>query len=299
MPGQGARLLTPAGAPWPTGSTRVAAVIGDPVRHSLSPALHNSAFQALGLDWVYLALPVAAGETAGAITGMRALGVEGLSVTMPHKTAVAGLVDELTPTAAALGAVNTIVRRGSALVGDSTDGTGFLDALAADEGFDPRDRRCLVLGSGGAARAVVEALARAGAARVDVAGRTPAPASRAAALAGDRGAVITDLAEAVRAADLVVNATPVGMAGDPAIPFAIDPRWLGRHHVVVDLVYEPPITPLLAAARDRGCVSVNGIGMLIYQAAAAFRLWTGEDPPLEVMSAAAAAALAHRGTLRD
>lgn len=270
-------------------TTRVAAVIGDPVRHSLSPALHNAAFRALDLDWVYLAFEVAAGEGAAALEAMRTLGIDGLNVTMPHKADVAGAVDRLSPVAERLGAVNTVVRRGGVLVGESTDGDGFVAALRQDEGFDPAGKRCLVLGAGGAARAVVLALADAGAASVVVAGRTPEKAAAAAALAGNRGRVGT-VVEA-GAADLLVNATPVGMGGDTAVP--LDPSLLGPGQVVVDLVYHPLVTPLVEAARSRGAVAVNGLGMLIHQAARAFRLWTGEDPPLEVMSAAALQALSH------
>lgn len=270
-------------------TTRVAGIIGDPVRHSLSPALHNAAFQALDLDWVYLAFEVPAGSGAAAVEAVRTLGIDGLNVTMPHKADVAGAVDRLSPTAERLGAVNTVVRRGGVLVGESTDGEGFVAALRGDEGFDPAGKRCLVVGAGGAARAVIAALAEAGAAEVVVAGRTPERVAAAAALAGGRGRVGTT-AEA-SAVDLVVNATPVGMGGDPGLP--VDPALLGPGQVVADLVYHPLATPLLEAARARGVVAVNGLGMLIHQAALAFRLWTGEDPPLEVLSAAALRALSH------
>ncbi|MDP9387542.1 MAG: shikimate dehydrogenase, partial [Actinomycetota bacterium] len=159
---------------WPTASTHLAGVIGDPVRHSLSPVLHNAAFRALGLDWAYVAFEVAAADIAAAVAGVRALGVEGLSVTTPHKDRLAGLVDALSPAAQRLGAVNCVVRRGDLLVGESTDGRGFLDAVRLDHGFDPAGRRCVVRGSGGAARAIVLALAEAGAAEVVVvAGRSP------------------------------------------------------------------------------------------------------------------------------
>lgn len=272
-------------------NTRLAAIIGDPVRHSLSPALHNAAFQALDLDWAYLAFEVPAGLGAAAVAAMRTLGIDGLNVTMPHKADVAGAVDRLSPVAERLGAVNTVVRRGGVLVGESTDGEGFVAALRGDEGFDPAGKRCLVVGAGGAARAVILALADAGAAEVVVAGRTPERVAVAAELAGKRGRV--GAIEEAGAVDLVVNATPVGMGGDPGLP--VGPALLGPGQVVADLVYHPLVTPLLEAARARGAVVVNGLGMLIHQAALAFRLWTGEDPPLEVMSAAALRALSHPG----
>lgn len=281
----------------PGGTTRVAGVIGDPVRHSLSPVLHNAAFAALGLDWVYVAFPVPEGRAPEALTGMRALGIEGLSVTMPHKAAVAGAVDRLSPVAGRLGAVNTVVRRGDELVGDNTDGAGFLDALRAGPGFDPDGRRCLVLGGGGAARAVVLALAQAGAAEVVVVNRTPARGQEAAELAGAAGR--TGSAGDAASAELVVNATPVGMAGSgpgggsEALPGGIDPSDLGPGQLVVDLVYEPRVTPLLRAAGSRGATTAGGLGMLVHQAGHALRLWTGEEPPLAVMEAAVTARLAN------
>jgi shikimate dehydrogenase len=263
--------------------------MGFPIRHSLSPAIHNAAFRALGLDWAFLAFEVAPGTAGDAVAGMRALGMEGLSVTMPHKADVAAAVDRLSPAAEELGAVNTVVRRaGGVLVGENTDGAGFVDALRLDEGFDVAGRRCLVVGAGGAARAVVRALAQAGAAEVVVANRTPERAREAAALAGGAGRV--GVAGDAGEADLVVNATPLGMAHMQAAT-VVEPALLGPGQLVVDLVYLPAVTPLVEAARAQGAAAANGLGMLIHQAAHAFRLWTGEDPPLEVMSAAAVAEL--------
>jgi shikimate dehydrogenase len=275
-------------------------VIGDPVRHSLSPALHNAAFAALDLDWAYLTFPVPAGQVRAAMAGVRALGIDGLSVTMPHKAAVAAHVDQLSPTAALLGAANTVVRRGVRLAGESTDGDGFLAALRVDEGWEPAGRRCLLLGTGGAARAVSLALGQAGAAEVAVVGRRPEMAEATAGLAGPAGR--TAGPEAADQVDLIVNATPVGMpsvismegeALGAGIPFGLDVRRLGRGQLVVDLVYSPAATPLLEGARRQGATTANGLGMLIHQAALQFRLWTGEDPPMEVMSAAALSALGH------
>ncbi len=171
----------------PGASTRLAGVIGDPVRHSLSPAIHNAAFRATGLDWVYLAFEVPAGEAAAAVAAMRALGLEGLNVTMPHKAGVAQAVDRLSPVAAELGAVNTVVREGAALIGHNTDGDGLVASLRAEHGFEPASRRGLVLGAGGTARAVVRALGAAGAADVAVVARRGEQAATAAALAGGGG----------------------------------------------------------------------------------------------------------------
>lgn len=278
-----------------TGHTRTAGVIGTPIRHSLSPAMFNAAFAAAGLDWAYLAFEVPEGAAGLALGGMRSLGIEGLSVTMPHKAAVMDGLDAVSPEAAALGAVNCIARRGSSLEGHNTDGAGFLDALRLDEGIDAAGLRCVVVGAGGAGRAVARALGASGVEWVAILNRSPEPAAEAANLAGAAGRLASekDLAEA----DLVVNATPLGMGvvvsagGDPE-PLPFEVGRLGRGQVVVDLVYHPSPTPLLAAAQAEGLRTVNGVGMLIHQAAHAFRLWTGEDPPLEAMSAAALAGLA-------
>jgi shikimate dehydrogenase len=280
-------------------ATRVAAVIGDPVEHSLSPALHNAAFAALGLDWVYVAFRVPAGSAPAAVEAMRTLGLAGLSVTMPHKEAVAAAVDRLAPGAAALRSVNTVAWAAGELVGSSTDGDGFLAALA-DEGVDPAGRRCLVLGAGGAARAVAHALGQAGAARVGVAGRRPAAAAAAAALAGPAGAVVAgvDLRRQLAACDLVVNATPAGMRPGDGAPFGIEADWLPRGIFVADLVYHPPTTALIAAARAAGAEATNGLGMLVHQAARQVELWTGRAPPLAEMSAAALGRLGRAGTDR-
>jgi shikimate dehydrogenase len=269
-----------------TGGTRLAGVIGWPVRHSRSPAIHNAAFAATGLDWLHLALPVEPGDAPRAIGGMAALGIEGLSVTMPHKVAAAAAVDRLSADAVALGAVNCIVREGRLLVGHNTDGGGFVDSLRVDEGIDPGGMRCVVFGAGGAARAVIRALAVAGTERVTVVNRDPGRAEAAARLGGDLGRVGS--AAEVADADLVVNATPLGMGDDRALPF--DPGECGPDTVVVDLVYHPEITALLAAASGAGRRTVGGIGMLVHQAARAFTLWTGVEAPVDVMTEAARAA---------
>jgi shikimate dehydrogenase len=269
----------------PTGSTRLAAVIGSPVRHSLSPVLHNAAFAAAGLDWVYVALEVGPGRVPEALAGMRALGIGGLSVTMPHKEAVAAECDRLSDDAAALGAVNCVVPDGDELVGHNTDGAGFVAALSAD-GVDPAGMACVVLGAGGAARAI----ALAGAAEVAVVNRTADRAEQAVALLGGVGRVVApaDAGESVGAAGLVVNATSVGM-GDPApSDLPLDPARLRAGQVVADIVYRPLETALLRAARTRGATAVNGVPMLVHQAAVAFELWTGVPAPVAAMTASVA-----------
>ena len=275
---------------WPTAATTVVGIIGDPIAHSLSPTLHHAAFAAMGLDWVSVGFPTPAGAAADALVGMRALRIAGLSVTMPHKADVAVAVDELTPIAARLGAVNCVTNRDGRLVGDSTDGPGLVAALRHDPGVDPAGRRCLVIGAGGAARAVVAALAEAGAAEVAVLNRSPERAGAAATLAGAVGRVAeaADVAEA----ELIVHATPQGMAGGP-VGLPVDDGALHAGQVVVDLVYHPVHTALLQAAAARGATAVDGVGMLAHQAALAIERWTGQAAPVEVMLDAARAALGH------
>jgi shikimate dehydrogenase len=268
-----------------TGATQVAGVIGSPVRHSLSPVLLNAAFQAAHLDWVFAAFEVPEGAGRAAVAATRTLGLRGLSVTMPHKAAAYEAVDERTPVADDLGAVNCVFHRDGRLVGDNTDGPGFVDALTIDEGVELRGRRCVLLGAGGAGRAVARALGVGDAAEVVVVNRSPEPAQRAAELAGAVGRV-GDHGD-VAGAELVVNATSLGLAGSPAEgELPLDADLLHAGQVVVDLIYHPVETPLLAAARARGAVAVNGVGMLVHQAAHAFARWTGEAPPLREMATA-------------
>jgi shikimate dehydrogenase len=270
-----------------SGATRVAAVIGSPVQHSLSPALHNAAFAQLGVDWVYVAFPVHTGEAQHALDAMRTLGLGGLSVTMPHKEAVAMAVDSLDPAAAALRSVNTVVPQADGtLRGYSTDGAGFVASLAAS-GVAVDGRHVALLGAGGAARAIADALARHGAARVSVVNRTLASAEAAAALAGAVGEVAD--AGVLRDADIVVNATSVGMGGDD---LPCDPAVFRSGQVVADIVYHPRDTALLQAARAAGAATVDGLGMLLHQAALQQQLWHGHLPDVAVMAAAAEQALA-------
>jgi shikimate dehydrogenase len=273
-----------------TGRTRVAAVIGSPVRHSLSPVIHNAAFAACGLDVVYVAFEVAPGSGAAAVDAMRLFDWLGVSVTMPHKREVIAACDELTDTAVALGAVNCLRWEAGRIVGDNTDGEGFVRGLRAELGVDVAGSVCVVVGAGGAAKAVVRALADGGADRVVVINRNRERAQVAAALAGRAGAVgePSDLG----AADVVVNATPLGMASTETagrLPF--DVARLGEHAVVADLIYHPAETPLLAAARERGLRRQNGLAMLVFQAATQFEHWTAAEAPTDVMMAAAKAAI--------
>jgi shikimate dehydrogenase len=268
------------------GATRVAGIIGDPVNHSRSPAIHNAGYEAAGLDWVFVAFPVPAGGAAAALAGMRALDLAGLSVTMPHKTDAALACDELSATATKLGAVNSVRTTEHGLVGDSTDGEGLVRSLR-DEGIDPVGTHVVVLGAGGAARAIVHGLGLHGA-EVTVAARRIAAADDAAALApGGRAVDLAQVASVLTDADVVINATPLGMQGEEP-PF--DPDLLVGRRLVLDTVYHPLETPLLAAARARSVPVASGLGMLVHQAGISFEAFTGVPAPLDAMRRAAEAA---------
>jgi shikimate dehydrogenase len=274
------------------GATRVAGVIGWPVARSLSPAIHNAAADALGLDRVYVALPVAPGAVDAAVRGLVALGFDGANVTMPHKDAAASAVDRMTEDAKRLRAVNTIHVLPDGVVGSNTDSPGFGRFLERDAGFDATGRTALVFGAGGAARACALALARAGLARLVVALREPSRAEDLrAALDGlpvSVRAVAFEEADA-EAADLIVNATPLGGRGE-ILPL---PQ-LGASTMAIDLLYRPATTPLQVAVREAGGTAFGGLGLLLHQAALSFELWTGQPAPMEAMSAAALAALGAR-----
>jgi shikimate dehydrogenase len=269
-------------------ATQVAAVIGSPVRHSLSPTLHNAAFAAADLDWTFVAFEVAPGDGGSAVSAMRTFGIRGLAVTMPHKEAVAAAVDEVDPAAGALRSVNTVVLRPDGTTfGASTDGAGFVDSLAAAS-VDVRGGSVAVIGAGAAARSVIDALARAGAADIAVLNRS---AERAESAAGLTAVARVGQHRDVSAADVVVNATSVGMGTDDVV---IDASLLRAGQVVADLVYHPVDTALLRAARAAGARVVDGLGMLVHQAARQQELWTGRAGDPVVMRGAAEAELDRR-----
>jgi shikimate dehydrogenase len=280
-------------------SRRLAALIGSPVAHSLSPAIHQAAFDAAGVDWSYVAFEVAEGRAVEALDAMRVLGIAGMSVTMPHKRDIAHAVDRLEPAARALQSVNTVSWDGDDLVGSSTDGAGFVASLA-EVGIDVSDARVAVIGAGGAARSVVDALGRAGCTDITVLNRTREHAELAATLAP---AASVGIASDIGRADIVVNATSIGMrldAGDPPGTthtdgdMPCDPSMLHAEQIVVDLVYHPIRTAWLEAADSIGARTVDGLGMLIHQAALQQERWIGVRPDTVVMRAAAEAALADR-----
>ena len=245
--------------------------------------MHNAAFKRIGTDWVYLPFPVHPDSLERAMDGFRVLGVRGLNVTMPHKETVIPFLDDLSGEAKVIGAVNTIEAVGDRLIGHNTDAVGFREFLQADAGWDAAGRRALVLGAGGAARAVVAALRAMDIKAIDIAARD---AGRAAVLSpADEVRVIgwDEATGAVSEADLIVNATPIGMNGEDLIPDAT----FRSDQTVVDLIYQPPSTRLVERARTQQAQAWSGLGMLVHQAVEALRIWTGKEPPIEIMSAAA------------
>lgn len=273
---------------------RIAGVIGSPVAHSLSPAIHQAALDAAGVNWAYTAFDVAPGGAADAVAAMRLLSLGGLSVTMPHKAEVASAVDRLEPAAQALQSVNTVSWDGDSLVGSSTDGAGFVASLA-ESGVAVDGARVAVVGAGGAARSVIDALGRAGAIEITVLNRTKSRAEQAATLSS---AASVGIPSDISRADIVVNATSVGMAvavgeatGDD---LACDVGLLRASQVVADLVYHPLQTAWLAAAADIGATTIDGLGMLVHQAALQQERWLGIAPDTAAMRAAAEAELASR-----
>lgn len=273
------------------GETRVAGVIGWPVRHSLSPPMHNAAFAALGLNWVYVPFEVHPDRVACAVQAVRALSLVGLNVTIPHKLAILPYLDEISEEAQILGAANTIINLDGHLVGYNTDGEGFLRSLR-EIGEDVAGRSVALIGAGGSARSVALAVCRAGASRLSIVNRTVAKAEalvqmvRGALPAAQVAAVALEGPEAeaaVREAQVIVDSTAVGMYPHHEVEPVVPPQWLHAEQTVCDLTYNPRTTVLLKAAIAAGARTLDGTGMLIHQGALAFEYWTGQPAPVEAM----------------
>ena len=272
-----------------TGQTKIVGIIGDPIKHSRSPQIHNAAIAALGLDYVYVPFHVEPDNLGAAIEGFKATNVVGINVTIPHKQNVMPYLDEISREATLIGAVNTLIFKDGAISGENTDAPGFLQAMQ-EEGLDvPQGGSAVIIGAGGSARAVVVALALAGVQTICIANRT---VSRAVALATDLskktgvsiyGIGLDDpkLSNAVGTSQLVVNTASTSM--DVSHPLLIDPEWLEPQSIVYDIVYTPPETRLLQAAAEKECHTIGGLGMLVHQGAIAFERWTGVNPPVEAM----------------
>ncbi len=272
------------------GDTRLLAVIGHPVRHSLSPQMHNASFAAEGLNFVYVALEVAPEDLPAATRGAAALGFRGFNATIPHKPALVPLMDRLDEAARIAGVVNTVVIDGETLTGYNTDGSGLLEACG-EAGIGTQDKRVLILGAGGTAASVAFALGQAGAAEVRIANRSPDAARRLSeelrvGVSADVEVYPLDaLDEAARGAEIFVNATSLGMKEEDPLP--IPARYLQEGQTVCDAVYRAGLeTALIRAARERGARVVTGQRMLLYQGVQAQRLWTGHEPNVPAMEAA-------------
>jgi shikimate dehydrogenase len=283
-----------------SGRAALAGVMGWPVGHSLSPRLHGFWLRQHRIDGAYVPLAVEPDRLEQALRALPALCFRGVNLTIPHKEPALALVDRITPTAARIGAINTVIVEPDGLLGDNTDGYGFIENLAAGEpGWQAANGPAVLLGAGGAARAIAVALIDAGVLELRLVNRTPARAETLAAQLADaareRGAALTVLPwqdeDALAGASLLVNTTSLGMAGQP--PLEIDLAPLPAQALVADIVYSPLETGLLAAARARGHVVVDGLGMLLHQARPGFRAWFGVDP--EVTDALRATVLAGLG----
>ena len=277
-----------------SGRTKVCAVIGDPVEHSLSPCFQNAAFQHLKLDFIYVAFTVKAENLGDAISGVRSLGIYGLNVTMPHKISVIKYLDELDERADRIKSVNTILNRNGKLIGYTTDGIGVLNALKYN-GVDPKGKKVVILGAGGAARSASYALSEV-AGELVILNRTIERArnlaSKVRKLIGSHvnvkwdGLTEESLRREVREADILINATPVGMSPD-VNGTLVEKRLLHPDMVVFDMIYHPLKTRLLREAEEVGAKTINGLSMLIHQGAASFEIWTGMEAPVDVMMKAA------------
>jgi shikimate dehydrogenase len=278
---------------------KIVGIIGYPLGHSVSPAMHNAAYRELGLDFEYIPFEVQPEDLPEALGGFRALHMAGFNVTIPHKERIVPLLDEVTKLARIIGAVNTVENQDGRLVGYNTDGPGFITALAEEAAFEPKGKEIVVLGAGGASRAVSIMLAEVGAKRVTV---TDVDEYKGAEL-GEYLATLsktratfekinsTSLKELIAGADLLVNATPIGMhpnINESPLPEKVK---LNKKTVVYDLVYNPAETKLIKTAQAAGCRAVSGLGMLVQQGALAFTVLTGEEAPLETMWDAAKKAL--------
>ncbi len=272
----------------PNYKAELVGVFGHPVAENPTVVMHEAAYAALGLNWRYLTIEVLPQDLEAAMRGMRAMNMRGINLTIPHKVAVLQYLDEVKPAAAVMGAVNTVMRVGDRLIGENTDGKGFMTALTNDAKFDPKGKRIVVLGAGGAARAITVELSLAGAERLLVVNRSPARGRELVELLNSRTPVKAELAVSSGAhaippgTDLLVNATSIGLFPNvhdkPEIAYdSIVPGML-----VCDVIHTPT-TPFLDEARARGASTLDGLGMLVYQGAIGFKLWTGVDAPVRVM----------------
>ena len=283
-----------------SGKTRVCGVIGDPIEHSLSPTIHNAAFDHLKLDFVFLAFRVKAADLENAVRGMRGLGIHGLNVTMPHKSTVIGYLDEVDSTVKFLGSANTVLNKDGVLSGFNTDGVGALKALR-ENGAELSEKKVLLLGAGGAAKAIAFSLAEE-VGELAILNRAAEKAKKLAEALGRisnkkivGGSLSPDvIAKNLQDSDVLINATSVGMHPE-ANRSIVAPQWLRSDLTVMDIVYNPVETKLARDAKAAGAKVISGVEMLVYQGAASFEIWTGYSAPIEVMRRAALNKLSSAG----
>lgn len=272
------------------GKSKISGIFGQPIEHTLSPAMHNAAFAAVGLNWVYLPFLVKPEDLAKATMAIRALNFAGINVTTPHKEAVTEFIDDLDARAKKIGAVNTIRNMNGKLIGYNTDGSGFLTSLRNIGRFEPRGKKAVVIGAGGAARAIVLTLAEAGTRRIVIVNRTKQKAeilTRRIRKFFDCETFAIGLPESraffwsVKEADILINATTVGTKNSEML---VNPNSIHKNLLVYDLIYRD--TPLVQLARKKNARTMNGKWMLLFQGMESFEIWTGKKAPLKVMSAA-------------
>ena len=272
----------------PNYKAELVGVFGHPVAENPTVVMHEAAYAELGLNWRYLTIEVLPEDLEAAMRALRAFNMRGVNLTIPHKVAVLKYLDEVRPAAALMGAVNTVIREGDRLIGENTDGKGFMTALTKDAGVDPRGRNVVVLGAGGAARAITVELALAGAATMVVVNRSAKRGQELVELLNSRTRVKAELAAwppgfaVPPGADILVNATSIGLPPKQDERPELDYESIARGLVVCDVI-PAPTTPFLEAARQRGAQTVDGLGMLVYQGAIGFELWTGHQAPIKAM----------------
>lgn len=274
-----------------TGKTKVIGIFGYPVSHTLSPLMQNAALEALGLNCIYVPFEVETNDLGAAVKGVRALGLTGVNVTVPHKEAVIPFLDEIDEDSKIIGAVNTILNKNGKLIGYNTDSPGYIRSLREEAGFDPKGKSVIVIGAGGAAKGIACGLFLAGASEIIIANRTIEKANEIRLnlngidkYKSEQVAIktihLSELNNNISNVDLIVNTTSMSLEGKaPDVDFAST----SPHVLVSDIAYKPPLTPFLKRAREAGRKTLGGLGMLVYQGAISFEIWTGQKAPVDVM----------------
>jgi shikimate dehydrogenase len=282
----------------PNYKAELVGVFGHPVAENPTIVMQEAAFLALGLNWRYLTIEVYPEELADAFKGLRAMNFQGINLTIPHKVEVLKYLDEVAEDARLMGAVNTVRREDKKLIGENTDGKGFLRSLREDAGIDPAGKRVVILGAGGAARAMTVELALAGAAHLTLVNRSPRRGQELAALLNEKTPVKAEFVlwnktyRAPADTDILVNATSIGLFPNINDKPDLDYNTITPRMIVCDVIPNPPFTPFLKEAAARGAKTLDGLGMLVYQGAIGFKMWTGLDAPVAVMREALAKAFA-------